>query len=189
MKITATWADGNFAKYANRVTELHARLPKTLPRIVNQAGERARTATGRALAKQTGLPVSTARKALTLNVKRAHEGKLSYDVSVKGGDVRLQFFQPRETRKGVSAKPWGKRQVFAATFQRAGWWPDRVVSDKLSPHVWRRLDKAGKHFTQAKSGLFIPTEAAQGASGDAWTNTGLPVLQQRVEAAIAKLIP
>lgn len=189
MKVTATWADQNFARYANRVTELHARLPKVLPRVINQAGERARTATTRALSKQTGLPARTARKALTLNVKRAHEGKLSYDVSVKGGDVRLQFFQPRETRKGVSAKPWGKRQVFAATFQRAGWWPDRVASDKLSPHVWKRLNKTGTHITQAKSGLYIPTEATQGASADAWTSTGLPVLQTRVEAAIAKLLP
>lgn len=189
MEITATWADDNFAKYANRVTELHARLPKVLPRIINQAGERARTATTRALAKQTGLPVRTARKALTLNVKRAHAGKLSYDIGVTGGDVRLQFFQPRETRRGVSARPWGRRSVFADTFQKAGWFPNRVVSSKLSPHVWKRLDKAGKRITQARSGLFIPTEATQGASAEAWTSTGLPVMQSRVEAAITRLLP
>ena len=189
MKITATWSDQNLALFTNRAGELHARLPKVLPRIINQAGERARTATGRQLAAQTGLPVRTARKALTLNVKRAHAGNLRYEIGVKGGDVRLEFFAPRETRRGVSAKPWGRRSVFNATFMRGGKFPERVVTQKLSPHVWRRNNTAGTHITQAKSGLFIPTEAVKGASGKAWTTTGGPLLQQRVEAAIAKLLP
>ena len=112
-----------------------------------------------------------------------------YEIGVKGGDVRLEFFAPRETRRGVSAKPWGRRSVFNATFMRGGKFPERVVTQKLSPHVWRRNNTAGTHITQAKSGLFIPTEAVKGASGKAWTTTGGPLLQQRVEAAIAKLLP
>lgn len=79
--------------------------------------------------------------------------------------------------------------MFNATFMRGGKFPERVVTPRLSPHVWRRNNTSGTQITQAKSGLFIPTEAVKGASAKAWQTTGGPILQQRVEAAIAKLLP
>lgn len=186
--ITASWSNKNLDLFGNRLGVLNATLPKVLPRVINQVGDRGKTQVGRVLSKQTGLPAKTTRKAVSKKVARAHTGKLSYDITVAGGDVRLEFFAPRETRKGVSAKPWGRRSVFADTFTRGGRFPNRVQTAELSPHVWRRLDKAGTRITQARSGLYIPAEAVQGATAKAWTGTG-PLLKQRVDAALNKLIP
>jgi hypothetical protein len=109
-------------------------------------------------------------------------------MATHGGDIRLKFFSPRETAKGVSAKPWGRAQIFAGTFMRGGRWPKRVETTKLKGDVWRRLNSRGTHITRAKSGLFIPEEMVKGATAAAFEKTAGPLLQQRVEAALDKLL-
>ncbi|OYW66836.1 MAG: hypothetical protein B7Z40_09795, partial [Bosea sp. 12-68-7] len=83
----------------------------------------------------------------------------------------------------------GRRQVFGGTFMRGGRFPNRVIAPRLNGQVWRRLDTAGRQITQARSGVVIPREMTTGATAAAFEAIAAPLLKQRVEAAIAKLMP
>ena len=185
--IDVRWADSHLKLFGNRLAELHARFPVVLPRIINQVGNRAKTQVIRALTSQTGLPRRTIVKAIG-DPRRAQTSRLSYEMVTRGGNIRLKYLAPRETRKGVTAQPWGKRQLFAGTFMKGGAFPNRKVVQQFDGHVWRRLNSSGTKITQARSGMFIPTEMTRAATAAAFESTAAPLLKQRVEAAIAKLL-
>ena len=157
-------------------------------RAINHTGRVAGTETGRALADQTGLPKSTGRKAVTRKVDRSQPSTLTYTIHGKGGDVSLRYFKPRETRKGVTASPWNKRQLYPSSFMRAGWWPKRVSKQNWNSQVFRRtgiVKKTDAHpggmdqFEKVKSGLFVPTEMVRGEVAATW-NRSAQRLQRRV---------
>lgn len=180
------WADRNLERFGNQVVRLHAQFPKVLPRIVNQVGNRAKTQVIRNLTKQTGLPRKTVVKAV--GVDPAKTTRLSYEMATRGGNIRLKYLSPKETKPGVVAKPWGKKQLFPGTFMRGGKFPGRVEVPAFGGHVFRRLNTSGTRLTQARSGMAIPTEMVKGATAAAFERIAGPLLQQRVEAAILKLL-
>ena len=187
-EIRVRWADQHVARFAHQLMELNTRFPLVLPRIVNQVGERAKTQVIRNLANQTGLPRKTIVKAIG-NPQRASGGtNLSYKMLTRGGNIRLKYLQPRETRPGVVAKPWNKRTLFAGTFLKGGQFPKRKTVPHFDGHVYRRLNTSGTKITQARSGMFIPTEMTTGATKAAFEKIAGPLLQQRVEAALTKLL-
>ena len=181
------WADANLKRFGKQVRELHTRYPVVLPRIVNQVGDRAKTQVIRGLTQQTGLPRKTIVKAVG-DPGKARGSKLSYEMTTRGGNIRLKYLAPRETRKGVTAKPWGKRTLFPGTFMKGGKFPDRKVVASFDGHVYRRINRSGTKITQVRSGMAIPTEMTTGATRAAFQRIAGPLLQQRVEAAIRKLI-
>lgn len=156
-------------------------------RAVNRTGDMARTQVRRTLTKQTGLPRKTIVAAV--KTKRSSAATRSYRMDAAGGDVALRFFQPKETARGVSAKPFGKRKVFAHTFMRGGLFPNRkelnlgghVFMPNLAKHGW------GRPFTRQKSGVVIPAEMVKGATKEAFETTVERVLPQRIEHEIGRL--
>lgn len=186
--IVARWADDNLKKYGKKVLRLQKEFPQVLPRIVNQVGARAKTQVIRNLTKQTGLPRATIVDAVGDPSKARANGRLSYVMVTRGGFVRLKYLAPRETRSGVTAKPWGKRTLFAGTFLRGGLFPDRKEVKEFNGHVYRRLNASGTHLTQARSGMTIPTEMTVGVTRAAFMRTAGPLLQTRVDAAMKKLL-
>lgn len=208
--VRARWADENLKRFGKKLVELNRRFPKVLPRIVNQVGDRAKTQVIRKLRIQTGLPRATIVKAVG-NPAKARRGRLAYTMVTRGGNIRLKYLAPRETRPGVTALPWGKRQLFPGTFMKGGRFPNRKVVEQFDGHVYRRLgygerygggspvgrylrfraDPArakGDRITQVRSGMAIPTEMTTGATKAAFERIAGPLLQQRVDAAIRKLI-
>jgi hypothetical protein len=181
------WADQNVQRFGKQLVELNTRFPKVLPRIVNQVGDRAKTQVIRNLTRQTGLPRRTIVKAVG-DPHRAYASRLSYEMVTRGGNIRLKYLQPKETRPGVTAIPWGQRTLFPGTFMMGGRFPNRKVVAKFDGHVYRRLNTSGTRITQARSGMFIPTEMTTGATKAAFERIAGPLLQQRVEAAIHKLL-
>lgn len=186
MKLKSWWADRHLRDYGRRLDELHQRFPNVLPRIVNQVGNRAKTQVIRNLTSQTGLPRKTIVKAVG-NPSPARPGKLSYEMVTRGGNIRLKYLTPRETRPGVVAKPWNKRTLFPGTFMMGGRFPNRR-GGKFDGHVMRRLNTSGTKLTQARSGMRIPVEMTSGATADAFARTAAPLLKQRVDAALIKLM-
>lgn len=186
--LVARWADKNLSMFGDRIARLNTRFPKVLPRIVNQVGDRAKTQVIRALTSQTGLPRKTIVKAVG-SPKRAHTGAMRYEMETEGGNIRAKYLAPRETRRGVTAKPWNKRQLFAGTFMKGGRFPNRKVVERFDGHVYRRLNKSGTKITQVRTGMSIPEEMVKGATAKAFITTAEPLLQQRVEAALRKLLP
>lgn len=186
MTISIKWADATLKKYEREIVQLAAQFPKVIPQEINKVGNRVRTQVVRTLTKQTGLPKKTIQKAV--GTEGAKPGKLFFTMKSKGGDIRLRFFSPRETRKGVVARPWGKHTLYPGTFMRGGKFPKRVDVAQLTPDVWRRLNKSGTHITQQRSGVRIPVEMISGATAEAFDKMAGPLLEARVMKVIAKLL-
>jgi len=186
--VRTSWADRNVQVFSRRMGKLHQQFPLVLPRIVNQVGDRAKTLVIRNLTKQTGLPRATIVKAVG-DPARAHTRKLSYEMKTRGGNIRLKYLAPRETRIGVVARPWGKPTLYAGTFLKGGRFPDRKIVKHFDGHVYRRLNASGTRITQARSGMFIPVEMTTGQTRAAFEAIAGPLLKQRVDAVAAKLLP
>jgi hypothetical protein len=148
-------------------------------RAINEAGRDTKTPTQRALAKQTGLKVGVARKAF--RVSKASSANLEYKLEGKGGFIRLKYFGARETRKGVSAAPFGQRKVFAHHFIRGGLFPGRQELG-LGGQVFRptRGTRWGRDFETAKSAVRIPDEMVKGVTADAFERVGQTKLGEKI---------
>lgn len=156
-------------------------------RAVNRAGDMARTQVVRALVGQTGLKRKVIDKAV--KATRASFGALSYVMRARGGNVRVQFFGPKERGKGVEAKPWNTSRVYAGAFMKGGF-ARRVPFKKpgMAGHVWRRTGKAKFPIEQVKSGLYIPDEMVTGASKAAFETTVAQVLPGRLDHELAAIL-
>jgi hypothetical protein len=158
-----------------------------LRRAVNHTGDKAKTVVIRTLAEQTGLKQKVIRKAV--KVKRANYSSLEYVMTTRGGDISLKFFGARETRRGVSAAPFGQRRVFPGTFMKGGRFPNRVTASRLNGHVYRRTGSGRGPLEFVDSGVVIPAEMVRGATASAFTGLVERDLPPRVMHEIMRLVP
>lgn len=162
------------------------RAPDAARRAINWTGDRAKTRVAPALTTQTGLKRGTINRFM--HVTRASYGSLMYRIVGRGGDVGLKYFGARETRKGVSAAPWGKRRVYGGSFIKGGQFPNRVALGKLHGHVFARTGEGRLPIAKQKSGLFIPEEMVKGASAEAFEVAVATLLPARVEHEVAAIL-
>lgn len=169
-------------QFADRLSQAKAKMPGALSALVMQVGPEATSQMKRVLPAQTGLKFKTINKAL----KGSGRGSV-YTIKSKGGDIRLKFFNPRETAKGVTAAPWNARRLYPATFIRSGWWPKR---GKPVAHgqVMRRVGKSKFPITVARSGLYIPEEMVKGNSAVVFYGTVEARLAPAIEAILFKAL-
>lgn len=149
-------------------------------RAINEAGRDTKAPTTRALAKQTGLKVGVARKAL--RETKASAQTLTFKLTGTGGDIALKHFGARETRKGVSAAPFGQRRLFPSRFIKGGLFPKRKEL-KFGGHVFRAdisSRKWGRGFELQKSGVIIPNEMVKGITAEAFQRIGQTKLGEKV---------
>lgn len=184
--VSIRWADDYLRHYAEVLDKVNRENPVILPRIVNQVGNRAKTQVIRNLTRQTGLPRNTIVAAVGNPTTARANGRLSYEMTTRGGFIRLKYLAPRETRQGVVAKPFGQPKLFAGAFMRGGQWPRRVAVPKFGGHVMQRLDSAGRRLTQVRSQVRIPHEMTVGATKAAFERTAAPLLRERVEAMLIR---
>lgn len=157
-----------------------AKARRAYRRALNEAGRDTTAPTYRALAKQTGLKVMVARKAL--RAKKAGMQDLSFELRGTGGDISLKYFGARETRHGVSAAPFGKRTLFEGRFMKGGLFPNRKTL-KLGGHAFKPRygeRKWGRPFTREKSGVIIPIEMVKGTTARTFQETGGSKLAEKV---------
>jgi len=188
--------DGLLQRFSNQLGELGARAPIALARALNHTGAKAKTAVVRNLVVQTGLKRSVivravkVGKATAANEQFSYGGSLTYTLSTSGGDISLKFFEPKETKAGVSAAPRGRRQLFSGTFTKGGHFPNRkgpvmgghVFANVSQGHAWRgtvRLEN---------SGVYIPDEMLQGATAAAFDQIMGAELEARVSHEIGFLM-
>lgn len=157
--------------------------PKVINRALNRTGDMARTRVVRVLAKQTGLPQKTIRKAV--KVKRASWSDLEYTLRSSGGDVSLKYFKARETRAGVTAFVRGERQLFESSFMKGGSFSRGRVSLNMGGHVFQRIGSRTE-LEKLKSGVFIPIEMVEGATADAFEGLVADVLPRRISHEISR---
>jgi hypothetical protein len=101
-------------RMAEHFEQVGEQMPAAISRALNRAGDMATTAIGRTLAHETGIAVGAAREAMSQ--KRSTPGDLEYVITIEGDFLPLSEFSPHETKKGISARPWGERRVFPSTF-------------------------------------------------------------------------
>ncbi len=163
--------------------------PKTsaqaINRAVNRAGDMTRTAMRSALVKQTGLRSRTITRSL--KTTRSNYQRLAYVMKVKGGDIRLKHFAARETRGGVSARPFSVRKRFAGTFMKGGKFPDRKEL-KLGGQVFRRGGTGRTPIEVVRSGVVLPEQVVQGASIKAFEMVGRAKLVERMSHELNRML-
>lgn len=137
-------------------------------RSLNHSGAKGKTRARRELTAQTGLPNKTINAAM--RVTRASAATLEFRIRAIGGDVALKHFAARETRRGVSAKPFNQRQIFKGTFIKGGRWPHRVAIGR-GGQVFERTGSGRTPIEKVKSGVIIPREMVQGETAKAWQDT------------------
>ena len=72
----------------------------------------------RELKNATGLKVGVVAKGLKKD--KARRGDEEYTIRIKSRYLNVIEFGARQTKKGVSAKPWGKRKIYKHTFIGSG---------------------------------------------------------------------
>jgi len=169
--------------------------------LLNTAGEMVRAATVAAETKQTNLPGDTLERAQ--KVIPASAGNLRFTIWSHGGNVRLKYFHAREYGTGVAADPWGSSRFYPRAFITSGRSPRRAPAPKLNGQVYTQVSGystrwggktaaakgglRGGPITQARSGLFIPTEMTRGATAGAFgagTTEALRLLESRLMALL-----
>lgn len=146
-----------------------------LRHAINRTGDMAFTKVKRVVAKQMGIKVGIAAGAMA--VKRANFASLTYRIRSSGGYLSLKEFAARQTRKGVSAAPWGQRRVFPHTF----------IVKSLGGHVFSRTS-AERLPLEKKWGPALPNELVKGESAKAFTDMVGDVLPRRVAHELARVL-
>lgn len=179
--IAATAFDG----LAQLMREAQAKAPLALARAVNTAGDKAKGRMAAVLAPQTGLQPRVVNKAL--RSRRASAAGPVYRILSRGGDIRLKYFAARETQRGVSAAPWGQRQVYAGTFIKGGRFPARVDIGK-GGQVFVRTGSSRLPIALVRSGLYLPDEMVKGASAAAFHAVAERELPTRLAAELGRVL-
>lgn len=192
MSIRIRWDDESGLKRLDNAMGMLSGQQKNvlLQRAVNHTGDKAKTQVIRALTKQTGLKRKVIVKAI--RVKRAFlggsvGGSLDYVMSARGGDISLKYFAARETRKGVTAAPFGKRKLIAGSFIRGGRFPNRVAAKGLNGHVYLRTGESHRPLEFQDSGVVIPAEMISGATASIFLRTVEAELPKRAMHEINRL--
>ena len=168
------------ASLGNRLHNVQTEMPKALAEAVSKVGPIAASQMKRVLPGQTGLNFGTINRALKGNSSGA-----VYVIRSRGGDIRLKFFNPRETAKGVTAAPWNSRRLYPGTFIRAGWWPMRKQPVR-GGHVFERVGRAKYPIKAIRSGLLIPEEMLKGNSAAVFYGTVEAQLMPVIDAIVFK---
>lgn len=184
MTITYKWT-GDLKRFDNQIKALGKEAPKALQRAVSRAGDQAKTQVIRALTKQTGLKRGVIVRAI--KVTKPSFKDLSYTMESAGGNISVKYFSARETRKGVTASPWGKRKLFAGSFMRGGLFPNRSGL-VFSGHAFERVGKKRRPIEKVKTGLHIPEEMITGATEAVFQRTVADVLPKRVAHELGRLL-
>ena len=101
------------------VRHLHRHyIKKALVTSLNKVGAEVATQAKRELAAATGLK----QKAIIKKIKKDKATKYdeTFSIWVKGRRLNLVEFDAKQTKKGISAKAWGKRKVYPNTFFGSG---------------------------------------------------------------------
>ena len=112
------WGDrSGMTRFARAMDALgDKRFAVAANRAVNRTGDKARTAVRPALAGQTGLKRPFIVHAV--RTKRSTWSTLAYRMSASGGEIALKHFDARETRRGVSAKPFSRSSRSSSSRRR-----------------------------------------------------------------------
>ena len=93
-------------------------VQKAMVTALNKVGAEVVTQAKRELKDATGLKAGVVAKKIKKD--KARKGDETYSIHIKSRYLNVIEFGARQTKKGVSAKVWGKRKVYRGAFIRSG---------------------------------------------------------------------
>lgn len=166
---------GQIEAIGRRLGDMSNRTDDVIRRALNRTGDQTFTLLKRVVAKQMGIRVG--RAAEQMEVKRANYSQLRYTIVGRGGTLPLKEFAARQTKRGVSAAPWGIRRVFPHTF---------IIKSKGGQVFSRKSEERGP--IEVKWGPALPKELVKDESRKAFEQTVATVFPRRVEHELARLL-
>ena len=133
-QIVVSWSGDGLARIEVALKELSGKSRKraVLRRAINHTGNKVHTRVVRALGQQIRAPQSVIKKYGTVRRIKANAQNLSYTIRSDGGPIPLKYFRANQTRKGVSAAPWGNRKTYKHAF---------LIAKFASHAFWRSTSK------------------------------------------------
>jgi hypothetical protein len=128
-------------------------IPKATGMAINKTATNVKSAASKLIAKQMG----TTQKVVNSKARLSKSSRVRdfAVITYSGKPLNLVRFGARQTKKGISAAPWGNRRVFPGTF---------YGNDRRT--VFKRQTKARLPI-KSVYGPSIPQEAAREAVGKA----------------------
>lgn len=146
--------DGKIRRWGQAFGEVGPNGARLLAQSLNREMRKGRTQMRRAVAAATG--ASYARVSKVMRDIAAVAADPRYTLTSTDSPMGLEEFRARETRRGVSAAPWGARRVFPGTFQKGGRFPNRVPLD-MGDKVFARTGRARVPIAR-QYGASVPVE-------------------------------
>lgn len=173
MQITFELDISGVKVFTDSIDRFAAELPGAAARALNRSADQATTAMGRQLADETGLGVRDVHD--TFEIEHGDMSDFSYHLRIPGRQTRLSEFAPRETRKGISARPWGQRRVFPGTFEIPG-----------RDDVFHRTTRA-RYRIEPLFGPNLAVEAMRGDTLQVGADTFCEAFARRMQHEIGRL--
>jgi hypothetical protein len=118
--VTIKPSDDGLDRYGSQLLALaDGQAARVLSDGLNKAGNLARTQVKRALVTQSGVKYRLIDQSTQTTLSTP--STLTYSLAVSGEETNLNLFGARQTSKGVSAAPWGRRQIFDGAFIVEAW--------------------------------------------------------------------
>ncbi|WP_375663523.1 hypothetical protein [Bartonella sp. CL63NXGY] len=129
-------------------TNLQApRLNWALRNALNTAAKQVERFTEKQVADISSAQIKRIRRGVYIKEK-ATARFLETDIIGSGTPIPLKFFKAKETKRGVTYKMFGKKEILPHAFIKGGSFPKRVELKKLNGNVFQRAD--GDQFPIAK---------------------------------------
>ena len=93
-------------------------IPKALVTALNKVGAEVATQAKKELAGATGLKAGVVGKKIKKDKARRNDE--IYSIFIKSRYLNLIEFNAKQTKRGVSAKAWGKRKIYRGAFVGSG---------------------------------------------------------------------
>ena len=113
-------------------------IQKALVTSLNKVGAKVFTQAKRELRDATGLKAGVVAKGLKKD--KARKGDETYSIFIKSRYKNVIEFGARQTKRGVSAKVWGKRKVYRGAFIGSGRNSGKQLVFKKSKHNPKRIE-------------------------------------------------
>lgn len=155
----------------------HIAIPKATARALNSTVVTVRKETIKVVAKRMGLKQKDVRDKS--KIRRADKRRLEAVIRFEGKALNMIRFKARETSKGVTAAPWGRRRLFRSAFIAK--MPNGAVV------VMTRDIHSAKYNPQSKERPHLPIRPILGPGIAKTAND--PELAKERERRIRELLP
>jgi len=138
---------------------------------LGKAGDRGYTASKRSIAKELGLKQAV----VAADMRKKMPARFEFVVDAQGARLPLRYYHPRQTKKGVTARIYGRRILH----------PHAFIIRRYDNNVYRRLTRS-RFPIKKLTGPAIPIEMVREHSVEAFRDALCKVFPAELERLVAR---